>query len=126
MMLLTGANSFAQLIAILVVFVVVLLATAFTTKWIANYQKQQNIGNNIELLDATRLGNNKYIQIVRVADRYIALAVCKDTVTVLCEINEEQLQKETVQGQNFKELFDKMIKKNSGNRGGPKDDIHEE
>ena len=125
-MIMTGTESIAQLIAILFVFVLVLGATAFTTKWIANYQKQQNIGSNIELLDALRLNNNKYLQIVRVGSKYIALAVCKDTVTVLCELSADELKPLPVQTQSFMELFDKMMKKDSGNPVEPKEDVHEE
>lgn len=87
------ADSYAQLLTVLLIFVVVLGATALTTKWIAGYQKEMGKSGNIELLDAVRLGNNKYIQIVRVGETYVALAVCKDTVSVLCEIPEDQIRK---------------------------------
>lgn len=95
MMILMAAsrsNSYAQLLTVLLIFVVVLGATALTTKWIAGYQKEMGRSGNIELLDAARLGNNKYIQIVRVGHTYLALAVCKDSVTVLCEISEDEMK----------------------------------
>lgn len=94
MILLTAnrSNSYAQLLTVLLIFVVVLGATALTTKWIAGYQKEIGRSGNIELLDAVRLGNNKYIQIVRVGQTYLALAVCKDSVTVLCEISENEMK----------------------------------
>ena len=95
MMILLAANrsnSYAQLLTVLLIFVVVLGATALTTKWIAGYQKEMGRSGNIELLDAVRLGNNKYIQIVRVGQTYLALAVCKDSVTVLCEISENEMK----------------------------------
>jgi flagellar protein FliO/FliZ len=126
MVLLTGNNSFLQLIAILLIFVVVLGVTAYTTKWIAGYQKQLGAANNIELLEAVRLGNNKYIQVIRLGEKYVAVAVCKDTVTVLCEIPQEQIKVGDVQPQSFKEIFDRMTKKDSGEKNEPKDDMHEE
>lgn len=93
MAILTGrSNSFIELMTVLVIFVVVLGATALTTKWIAGYQKEMGRSGNIELLDAVRLGNNKYIQVVRIGEKYVALAVCKDTVTVVGEIPEEKIR----------------------------------
>lgn len=105
-------DSYAQLITVLLIFVLVLAVTAWTTKWIANYQKQQNEGANIEVIETTRIANNKYIQIVRIADKYMVIAVCKDTVTMLGEISKEQL-KDVVgsKGFSFKEMLDKALKK---------------
>ena len=122
--LLTGkSNSYAQFITVLIVFVVVLAVTALITKWIANYQKQQGMNSNIEILETTRISNNKYIQLVRIGQTYMAVAVCKDTVTMLGEIPREQLTEITGSNQsgNFKDLFDKVIKKNSSNASEPKE-----
>ncbi|MBE5874854.1 MAG: hypothetical protein E7287_10705 [Lachnospiraceae bacterium] len=121
MLLLTG-SSYAQFITVLVVFVIVLGITAWTTKWIANYQKKQAVNCNIQLLEAARLGNNKYIQIVRVGDTYMVLAVCKDTVTMLGEISPEQL-KETGDSKDtgFKQLLEKMMHKDSDYTDTPKE-----
>lgn len=106
-LLTSQADSYAQLLTVLLIFVVVLGATAFTTKWISGYQKKQGMSGNLELLDAVRLGNNKYLQIVRAGETYVVVAVCKDTVTVLAQIPAEQLKfrEETGQSMNFREIF---------------------
>ena len=122
--ILTGrSDSYAQLITVLLIFVVVLGVTAFTTKWIANYQKQQGINCNIEIIETSRISNSKYIQLVRIGHTYVAIAVCKDTVTMLGEIPKEQLEETTGTngGINFKDLFDKVVKKDSGNASEPKE-----
>ena len=117
------SDSYVQFITVLVIFVLVLGVTALTTKWIANYQKQQNVNCNIEVIETTRIANNKYIQIVRVGDTYKAVAVCKDTVTLLGEVPKEQLRemKNGQTGMNFRELFDKAMKKDSSNDSEPKE-----
>lgn len=120
-LLLTGrSDSYAQFLAVLVIFVLVLGVTALTTRWIANYQKQQNVNCNIEVMDTARITNNKYIQIIRVGETYMVIAVCKDTVTMLGEVPKEQLKdiSQMQKSKNFKELFEKAIKKDSGNDGG--------
>ena len=111
--LLTGKlDSYVQFVTVLLLFIIVLAVTAFTTRWIANYQKQQNKGANIEILETTRIANNKYIQIIRTGEVYMAIAVCKDTVTMLCEIPKEQLR-EVQNGSGFqvKELLAMSLKK---------------
>ncbi len=86
------ADSYVQFITVLLLFVFVLAVTALVTKWIGGYQKGKSAGMNMELLEAMRLSNTKYIQLVRIGRKYLALAVCKDTVTMLSEIPEEELQ----------------------------------
>lgn len=84
-------DSYVQFVTVLLLFVFVLAVTAFVTKWIGGYQKGRSVGKNMELVEALRLSNNKYVQIVRIGRKYLALAVCKDTVTMLSEIPEEDL-----------------------------------
>lgn len=91
LLLVTSAGSYAQLITVLILFVIVLGITAFTTKWIANYQKQQGVKENIQVIDTVRIANNKYVQIIRVGGKYMVIAICKDTVTMLGEVLKEEL-----------------------------------
>lgn len=114
MVLLTQkADSYAQFITVLAVFVLVLAVTAFTTKWIANYQKQQSVNLNIEVMETTRISGSKYIQIVRIGETYKAIAVCRDTVTLLGDIPAEQLkERDHDQGFHFKDFLDKAVKRN--------------
>ncbi len=96
--LLTGIDGYLQLIASLIVFIVVLAAALFSAKWLANYQKGIRANGNIEIIESSQLTANKYLQIVRIGEKYIAIAVCKDTVTVLCEISKEDLKEGTLPG----------------------------
>lgn len=112
-MLTAGLNtldSIAQLITVLFVFVFVLALTFFVTRWLARYQKGQWSGSNIEILETCPMGNGKYIQIARIGDIYVAMAVCKDTVTFLARLSEEQLKmppQEEKKSRSFKELLQK-------------------
>ena len=111
-MVLTGIDGYAQLIAVLVVFVVVLAITAVVTKYIARYQKAQGTGGNIEVLETVQIIPGKYIQLIRLGNTYAAIAVCKDTVTMLCQIPEEQIRRRDTsgeQGLKFRELLDSML-----------------
>jgi len=123
-----GVSGYAQFITVLLIFVVVLGITVLTTKWIANYQKQQNVNENIEVIETTRIANNKYIQIVRAGEKYLVIAVCKDTVTMLSEIQKEMLrEREPMQSFHFKEFLDRAVNKKEASSEEPKgSQLHEE
>lgn len=117
------ARNYVQLITVLVVFVLVLGVTAWVTRWLADYQKAQNINANIEIVETVRITANKYIQLVRVGQKYMAIAVCKDTVTMLGEVPEEQLsfKSSARRKMSFKELLEKTIKMDSSDQSETKD-----
>ena len=108
-------NSYLQFMTVLILFVFVLGITYFVTKWIGGYQKSRSFNANVEVIETFHLANNKYIQIIRVGKKYLAVAIGKDSVTMLTEIPEEQLMLsegvEDIQP-SFKELLDKLQKKN--------------
>lgn len=111
------ASSIGQLITVLVIFAIVLAITYFTTKYIANFQKNKCDGANVVILETTRIAQNKCIQIVKIGDRYFALAICKDTVTTISELDGSTLNfdspvKEKV---SFKEFFDKAREEKKDN-----------
>ncbi|MDE7130628.1 MAG: flagellar biosynthetic protein FliO [Lachnospiraceae bacterium] len=106
---------YVQFLTVLVIFVFVLLITYWVTKWTAGYQKGQTANANMEILETIRLSNNKLVQIIRVGRKYLAVAICKDTVTMLTEIPEQDLifsDKNFSKTLGFKEILEKMQKKN--------------
>ena len=125
MLLLTSTGGYAQLITMLVIFVVVLGVTAWVTKWIADYQKYQNAGGNIEVIDSLRIAQNKWIQIVRLGDSYKAIAVSKDQVSYLGDLDPASvhvLQTDRNPG-SFRRLLDGALNKEkiSGDGEGDKE-----
>ena len=89
---LTSTNSYVEFITICIIFIGVLALTLYVTRWIAKYQRVQNAGKNIEIIEASRIDASKYMELVRVGEKYFVIAVCKDTVTMLTEIPAEQLK----------------------------------
>lgn len=84
-------DSFVQLVTVLVLFVVVLGITWLVTRYIAGFQKGRMQGSNFEMIDSLRISQNKYIQIIRIGEHYVAVAVCKDTVTVLADLDKDEI-----------------------------------
>ena len=110
-------EAFAQLLTLLIIFIFVLAVTYYVTRFVGNYQKYKLSGSNINILETMRIANNKYIQIVKIGSRVFAIAVAKDTVSYLCELDEDELiYKESSSGKmlinndNFKEILEKFKK----------------
>ena len=104
-------SSIAQFITVLLIFLFVCVITYYTTKFIASFQSGKNHAKNIDVIETYRITNNKFIQIVRTGEKYMAIAVCKDSVTLLCELKEEEIVKQDLDGQqteSFKEIFEKV------------------
>ena len=104
-------DSAAQLLTIIVLFIVVLIATWLTTRYVAGVQKGKLSGSNFETVDTFRLSQNKYVQIMRIGHKYLAVAVCRDTVTVLCELQEDEItfrdEGFTQKAVSFEDFFNK-------------------
>ncbi len=125
MILLSASDGYAQLITMLIVFVVVLAVTAFVTRWLANYQKSQNSGRNTEIIETTRLANNKWIQIVRVGKTIKVLAISKDDVTYLGDIDPAELKEVKNSGSgmsSFKSMFEKAKSKDNNSSDDAEED----
>lgn len=117
-----GYNSFLDLITVLFIFVFVIIVTLFTTKYIANYQKVQNAGRNIEVLETYRLSQSKYIQIVKIGKKKMALAVTKDNITMLSTLEDDDVSFEDGMGErkSFKEIMASLKKTKVSNEGTKK------
>ena len=113
--ILSGLASVFRLIGVLLVFLFVLAVTYATTKWIAHYQQGIAANRNIQVIETFRITNNKFIQIIEVGGKYMVIAICKDTVTMLCELDQEELSwipsesgKSPAGNESFQELFQKL------------------
>lgn len=116
-------DSVIQLITVLIIFVFVLGLTYVVTRWIGRYQQGQLHNKNIHVVETFKVTNNKYIQIIKVAESYLVIAICKDSITMLTRLSEEEILhlKETpVEAvADFQEIFQKLknskLKKWTGN-----------
>ena len=109
-MLLSGLDSFVQLITALLIFAFVLVLTYFTTKFTAGLQKEKMRSPNVEVVESFRLSNNKLIQIIRTGNHYYSVVACKDTVTLLGELSPEEIKQQEsglAKTMSFQEILDK-------------------
>ncbi len=104
-------DSFVQFITVLLIFLFVLVITYFVTKWIAKYQETQTTGTNIEIIETQRITASKFIQIIRVGSKYFAIAICKDSITMISEIQKDDIvsiSHDNLDNMSFKSIFEKV------------------
>ncbi len=118
MILLSNSSfgNFLELVGVLIAFVLVLIATYFTTRWIGNYQKVHQTNKNLKVIETLRLTNTKYIQIVQAGTEYLVIAIGKDEIHLLAQLTKEQLTElpqdmsgnSAVTQDNFQDILNKV------------------
>ena len=96
--LLAGWENLGELITVIAIFIFVVAVTYFTTRFVGNYEKGRLRGSNIEVIESQRVAINKYIMIVRVADKVIAVAVSKNEMRMLTELDKDSVHELTPGG----------------------------
>jgi len=107
-------DSALQLIGVLVIFVFVLVITWLTTKWMANFQRGRTTNRNLNVIESTRVGTNKTINLVKAGKKYFVVSAGKDEVHLIGELSEEDLTDFSFQNPDYgtpKESFSNMLSK---------------
>ncbi len=103
-----------QLVVIIVIFILVLVATYFTTRWIGKTGALQTQSPNIHVKETFKIAPNKYIQIIELGDQYYAIGVSKDNITFLTALSKDQLDLTPVDKEHnavsFKDMMNKFRK----------------
>lgn len=114
--LITKYSTFAgifKLIFLVIIFIVILVLSYLVTKWYANSSLVKNKTNNIEIKESFLLAPGKTISIVRIGEKYVALAQFKDNVVKLAELTEEELilnREVEISDSSFKDVFSNIVK----------------
>ena len=115
-LLISTGESIFQLLVVLFCFVIVLALTYYTTRWIAGYQKSHSFHKNLAVVETLKLTNNKFIQLIQVGkDTYYVIAIGKDEISFLGQVDQEQLKEisleteeiPTVKG-DFEDILNKV------------------
>ncbi len=105
------AESFMQFLTVLLVFVLVLALTYLTTRFVGSYQKTRSINRNFEVIETYKITNGKFLQLVRVGEKYIVIGIGKDSVTNICELSADDIKEvpeQSVQGfESFRSILEK-------------------
>jgi len=115
----SGINSVAQFLTVLFIFILVLLLTRYTLKWTGKLQKLGNTSRNFEVIETFKVAQDKFLQIIKVGEKYLLIAICKSEISMLTELDEDglDLSSDSSNSDSFQKLFymakDKMQKKDN-------------
>jgi len=110
-------ESLINLFGVLIIFLLVLVAAYYTSKWIGKAKFLQQNNNNIQVIETFRLNQSKYIQIVKIGSKYVALGISKEHIEVLTELTEDEInlsipeQNATELNVDLKDVLAKIMKK---------------
>ena len=116
------AGSIIELVVLIIIFVLVLFASYYVTKWVAKKGMPGNKQRNIEIIESFRLDQTKTIVIIRIGKKYFATGMTKESFNVLCEVNLEDLEFEQLPAHkegsdiSFKDVMKQMLKGQKGKK----------
>ena len=106
-----------ELIVLIIIFLLIIASCYYVTKFIGGKQLKQMKHSNFTVLDTYRVTQNKFLQLVRMGNQYVVIAVTKDTISVIAHLSEDEIIKpdtNSMQDVNFKHLLSNLMnKKNS-------------
>ena len=117
-MLATAQNSLQslfELFGLILIFVIVLVVCYYTTKFVAGRQLVQKKIGNFEIVETFSIAQNKYLQLIRMGNKYVVISVAKDSVNVITELEEAEIcqiqNNVSGSGKSFKEILSGLTRK---------------
>ena len=113
-----GASSYdsiLQLVGLVFLLIIILVAAYYTSKFIGGIKLGQMKKSNFQVIDSYRVTPNKVLQIVKIGNKYVVVAIGKDNINFITELDEsEVIIRESQQGekQSFKQILDKLKNNN--------------
>lgn len=107
----TTFDNVLQLIGLCLLLVIILAAAYYTTRFVGKVKLGQLKHSNFEVIDSYRIGQNRMLQIVKIGNKYIVIAIGKDSINYITELNEAEIvAREVPEGpkQSFKQIFEKI------------------
>ena len=110
------ASNIWELLGLIFILILVILVAYYISKLVANLKLGQLKDSNFKVIDTFQFATNKMLMIVQVGERYMLIAVSKEQVQYLTELNEDDIvfnmessqEKRTL---NFKTILDSIKKR---------------
>ena len=109
------AQSLLELVGLIIIFIIVLVVCYYTTRFVAGRQLVHKKIGNFEVIETFPLSQNKYLQLVRMGNKYVVISVSKDSVSFITELEENEVceipKNAYISGKSFKEVLSGFVKK---------------
>lgn len=107
-----GIQSIFKLIGLIILCILIIVASYYTTKFVGKKQMKVKGKSNIRSIEVFRISQNKYLQMVEIGERYFVLAIAKDSITTVCELSRDEIKNfppEPGETKSFKECMSDII-----------------
>lgn len=108
-------DSFVQLAGLVFLLIIILAAAYYTSRIVGGIKLGQMKNSNFQVIDTYRISQNKAIQIVKVANKYVVISIGKDTINYITELDEAEVLVKEIKAPDivsFKQTLDKLRKVN--------------
>ena len=108
-------DSIWQLAGLFLLLIIILVAAYYTSRLIGGIKLGQMKKSNFQVIDTYRVTPNKALQIVKIGNKYVVIAIGKDDIHFITELDEaEVIVRDSNQGekQNFKQILEKLKNNN--------------
>lgn len=108
------SGGWLEMVGLVFILIMILFAAYYTSKFLGKYTMGQMKNSNFHVIDTYRISPNKFLQIVKIANKYIVISVSKDIVSFITELDESEvfIREANVQDNlSFKQIFEKLKNK---------------
>ena len=112
-------DNLVQLLGLVLLLIIILIAAYYTSRLVGSVRLRQLNCSNFKVIDSYRISSNKLLQIVKIGSKYFVIAITKDTINLISELDEADIITNEVSDTrikqldklNFKQILDKVKKK---------------
>ena len=107
----SAAAGIFRFIILFIIFIAVLVAAFYFTKWYANSGLFKKGNGNIKIIESYQLAPGKILYIVKIGSKFVSIMTSKDNIVKLTELSgdEIELQETELNNTSFKDVMGQMI-----------------
>jgi flagellar biogenesis protein FliO len=102
-----------SLVISIIGIVFVLFLTYYCTKWLSTKTNIINKSKYMNVVDRIVLGQNKYMAIAEISNKYYLLSITERDINIIKELEDFQLKPDEIKddSMDFNKIFNKFLKK---------------
>lgn len=112
----SSTGSLWQMFGLVLLLIIILFAAYYTSKFVGKMTMGQLKNSNFQVIDAYRITPNKVLQIIKVGNKFLLIAITKDEINLITELDESEVfikDTGTKEIQSFKQILDKLKNRKS-------------
>lgn len=121
--LLSMQTGVLDLVFMLVVFIVILALAYYVSKFISVQNSSLQRNKNLKVIESVQVAPHKYIQLIQVGNKFYAIAVTKDNITKIDEVDKKEIDLTGISHKeiSFRKVLHRMTKEHNQEVKGNED-----